>query len=474
MADVGNTNNPLRVAIIGSGPAGFYVVSNLLRYTDLQVEMDMFERLPTPFGLVRYGVAPDHPKDKSVTRTYDRIAHNPNYRFYGNVQYGKDINLQDLQQHYHQIVFATGAQTDRSLGIPGETLRGNHSAAEFVAWYNGHPDFADLQFDLTREDVVVVGMGNVALDVARILCRTSAELAQTDIADYALEALRNHKIRRIYVLGRRGPAQAAFTPLEIRELGELTDTDVRVLPDEARLDAVSEEFLAANPSRNADKNIACIERYSHTAPAGRKRLLTLRFFVSPAELRGQAGRLTAVRLVKNQPVRADDGSVRARATDIEEILPAGLLFRSVGYRGVALPDVPFNEDSGLIENQQGRVTDTAGKALAGLYVAGWIKRGPSGVIGTNKTCARETVDCMLEDVAGNKLLQPKSADPQTVAQLVRERCNQMISYHDWELIDAAEVSNGKSANRPRVKFTKLDDMLTVLDQARNTDTRHSP
>lgn len=471
MAEVGNPHNPLRVAIIGSGPAGFYVVGNLLRRTDLHVEMDMFERLPTPFGLVRHGVAPDHPKDKSVTRTFDKVAQNSNFRFHGNVEYGTDVSLRDLQQHYHQIVFATGAQTDRHLGVPGEELSGNHSAAEFVAWYNGHPDFADRQFDLTQENVVVVGMGNVALDVARILCRTSEELARTDIADYALTALRDHNVRNIYLLGRRGPAQAAFTPPEIRELGELADTDVRVLPEEARLDSASEQFLAANPSRNADKNIACIERFSQAEPTGRKRLLTLRFFISPTELLGQAGKLTAVRLVKNKPWQAPDGTVRARATDIGEILPAGLVFRSVGYRGVALPDIPFDENSGRINNEHGRVTDSAGHSLTGLYVAGWIKRGPTGVIGTNKTCARETVDCMLEDLAGNGLLQPQSTDPQAVRHLIRERCSDVISYRDWQLIDAAEMSNGKAADRPRIKFTQLDAMLAVLGRERSDGTR---
>ena len=472
MADVGNPDNPLRVAVIGAGPAGFYSVSELRRHTDLHVETEMFDRLPAPFGLVRYGVAPDHPKDKSVTRTYDKTAQSPNFRFYGNVQFGTDITLRDLQLHYHQVVFATGAQTDRGLGIPGEELSGNHSAAEFVAWYNGHPDFVDRQFDLTQQNVAIVGMGNVALDVARILCRTSTELAQTDIADYALQALRNHKVRNVYLLGRRGPAQAAFTPPEIRELAELTDTDVRVAPEEAVLDPASAEFVAANPNKNNAKNLACIEQYAKTAPTGGTRVITLRFLVSPVEMSGPAGKLTTLKLLKNQARRGTDGSVRAHATDVEEILPVGLLFRSVGYRGVALPGVPFNEARGLIQNQCGRVTDAAGNALMGLYAAGWIKRGPTGVIGTNKTCARETVACMLEDLAAKRHLQPGSTDPIEVERLVRERCRNVVSYPDWQRIDAAEVHNGEAVNRPRVKFTNLDAMLAALGRARIADAGH--
>lgn len=467
MADVGSPENPLRVAIIGSGPAGFYTVSNLLRQADLHVAMDMFERLPTPFGLVRYGVAPDHPKDKSVIRAYDRSAHSPGFRFYGNVEYGTDITLQDLREHYHQVIFATGAQSDRNLGIAGEELSGNHSAAEFVAWYNGHPDFADRQFDLTQENVAIVGMGNVALDVARILCRTNAELAQTDIADYALEALREHSVRNIYVLGRRGPAQAAFTPPEIRELGELSDTDVWVLPDEAALDAASENSLSLNPDKNVSKNIACIEQYSKSAAGDAQRRLTLRFFVSPTEMHGRGGKLTAVKLVKNRAYEASDGSVRAQPTGVEETLPAGLVFRSVGYRGIALPDVPFNQDRGLIENCKGRVTDATGNVLFGLYATGWIKRGPTGVIGTNKTCARETVECMLEDIAATKHLQPRTTDPKAFEQFIHARCANVVSYQDWQRIDEAEINRGKSVDRPRVKFTEVEAMLAEL--GRNLD-----
>lgn len=459
MTSVGSADNPLRVAVIGSGPAGFYTASHLFRHPDLAVAVDMFDRLPAPFGLVRYGVAPDHPKDKSVVRAYHRTAQHPGYRFFGNVQFGHDISLADLAAHYHQVAFATGAQLDRALGIAGEDLTGNHSAAEFVAWYNGHPDYAEHCFDLRQEHVVIVGMGNVALDVARILCRTHDELARTDIADHALAALRDHGVKNITLVGRRGPAQAAFTPPEIRELGELCDVDVSVPPDEAALDPISEAHLCANPDKNTNKNLATLAQYAQSVAGGKQRRLTLRFFLSPIELLGEAGKLTAVRLVRNEARQADDGSVRARATGIEETLSAGLVFRSVGYRGVALPGVPFNEARGVIENDRGRVTDAAGATLDGLYAAGWIKRGPTGVIGTNKTCARETVDAMLEDLAQSRHLHPQVSDSSALPRCVQDLGDTVISYQDWQRIDSVEIHKGEAAGRPRVKFTRIEEAL---------------
>ncbi|PJF25471.1 MAG: NADP oxidoreductase, partial [Phototrophicales bacterium] len=355
---LGTSQNPLRVAVIGSGPSAFYAAEAYLKQTALVVEVDMFERLPTPHGLVRGGVAPDHQKIKSVTKVYDKIASDPRFRFYGNVEFGRDIQHTDLVAHYHQIVYATGAQTDRRMGIPGEDLSGSHAATEFVAWYNAHPDYRDLHFDLTQTHVAVIGNGNVAMDVARILASSEAELAVTDIADYALDALRKSRVTDIYVIGRRGPAQAAFTNPEIKELGELADAEVIVLPKEAALDPLSQEMLTREPDRTVMNNVQTLQAYAQKPPTGKRRRIHMRFLWSPVELIGTE-RVEAIKIVKNELQLADDGSLRPRATDQTEIIPVGLVFRSIGYKGVALPDVPFDSKAGVIPNQQGRVINPA-------------------------------------------------------------------------------------------------------------------
>lgn len=458
-------SNPLRVAIVGSGPAAFYVVSNILKHPDLTVEIDMFERLPTPFGLVRAGVAPDHQKDKTVTRAYDRSAAHATFRFFGNVEYGKHVHLQDLMQHYHQVVFATGAQSDRSLGIPGEDLAGSHPATDFVAWYNGHPDYADYHFDLSGETAVIIGLGNVAIDVARILCKRPEELAQTDIADHALEALQQSRIHTVYLLGRRGPAQAAFTPAEIQEMGDLDNTDVVVDARDAALDPVSQRLLDAEGDKNAQKNVAIIREFSSWQARGRDKQLNIRFFASPLELMGdQAGHVREMRIVKNEPYEDDAGTLRARATDQEETLPADIVFRSVGYRGVPLAGVPFDERAGICPNEVGRVLDENGAPVPGIYVAGWIKRGPSGVIGTNKTDAKETVDAMVEDMQAGRTFNPQDASAEGMLQLLAERQPDIVTYKDWRHIDEIELERGAASGRPRVKFTSVSDMLDVLER----------
>ncbi|MBO6558049.1 MAG: FAD-dependent oxidoreductase [Pseudomonadales bacterium] len=459
MSAVGTEGNPLRVAIIGSGPAGFYTVSNFQKQKDLVVEFDMFDRLPTPFGLVRAGVAPDHQKDKSVQRAYDKSAQLPNFRFYGNVEYGTDLHMDDLKKHYHQVMFSTGAPFDRNLGVPGEDLAGSFSATEFVAWYNGHPDFKDRQFDLSQESVAVVGIGNVAMDVARILCKTHEELAVTDIADHALEALKNSNVKNVYILGRRGPAQAAFTPPEIKEMGEFADADVTVLSDEAVVDEASAVLIADD--KNAQKNVGFIQEYAERPIEGKSKLLTIRFLVSPTELIGEDGKVSAIRLVKNELVAGDDGSIRPKATDQEETIPVGLVFRSVGYKGLPLPNVPYHESWGTILNEAGRVVDDSGAQVTGLYTAGWIKRGPSGVIGTNKTCAQETVGCMVEDLTSGNMNHPEDASIEGAAALIASRTQDAISYSEWSRIDEAELAKGEAQGRPRVKFTEISEMLDV-------------
>ncbi len=464
MSQLGTASNPLRVAIIGSGPAAFYAAEHLLKQTALVVQVDLLEKLPTPFGLVRYGVAPDHAKIKTVTRAYDKTAAHPNFRFFGNVAYGKHLALADLKAHYHQILFATGAPTDRKMNIPGEDLRGSHTATEFVAWYNGHPEYRHLQFDLSQERAAIVGIGNVAADVARILTKTPAELAQTDIADYALEALRQSRIKEVYVLGRRGPAQAAFTPPEIKEMGEIAGADTIILPQEAQLDELSRAALAEDRDPLTHRKLEFIQEIATRARGDKPRKLHLRFLVSPVELiPDSSGRVSRMKIVRNVLVKSESGSLSAKATDQFEELQVGLVFRSVGYRGVSLPEIPFNDRYGTVLNQSGRILDPTNQLpLTGLYTAGWIKRGPSGVIGTNKSDSVETVECMLEDVAQGKTLDPARPDAASADKFIRERQQQLFTYTDWQKLDKIETERGAAQGRPRVKFTSVEEMLKAL------------
>ena len=460
----GSAERPLRVAIIGAGPTGFYAADQLLRQEGLVVEIDMFDRVPTPFGLVRSGVAPDHQKIKSVTAAFDKIASHPRVRFYGCVELGKHITVDDLRAHYHQIFYATGAQTDRRMGIPGEDLKGSHPATEFVAWYNGHPDYQDHQFDLSLERAAVVGVGNVAIDVARILCRTPEELATTDISDQALTALRASRIKEVYLLGRRGPAQAAFTNPEIRELGELAGADVVVDPREVELDPLSRIALEQTPDRATTKKVDILQGYARNVPSGKPRRLVIRFLVSPVELLGnERGEVTGIKLVRNELYETPTGTLQPRPTGEEEILPVGLVFRSVGYRGVALPGVPFADKWAVILNEKGRVIDPGTRQpVVGEYTGGWIKRGPSGVIGTNKPDAAETVACMLEDLARGAVLQPAHPTAEAANAFVASRQPQCLSYADWKTLDRLETERGRASGRPRVKLTRLEEIYAAL------------
>lgn len=467
MTQLGTETPPLRVAIIGAGPSGFYVAEHLLNQPNLPVEIDMFDRLPTPYGLVRGGVAPDHQKIKAVVATYDKIASHPGFRFFGYVEFGKDITLAALRQFYHQIVYTTGAQTDQRMGIPGEDFRGSHPATEFVAWYNGHPDFSDYRFDFSHHSVAIVGVGNVAVDVARILCRTPEELAKTDIADYALEALRHSRIKDVYMLGRRGPAQAAFTNPELKELGELAGADLVLSADEVALDALSRDVLDNVPDRSTTRKVEMLQDYAKRDMMGKPRRLHLRFLVSPVELCGDASeQVTAMRLVKNELYATEAGSLRPRATEHFETLPVGLVFRSVGYRGVPLIDVPFDERWGVILNQKGRVLDPQTRQpRTGEYTAGWIKRGPSGVIGTNKPDALETVQCMVDDVGKDAILHPAYPTAAAASRYVQERQSHYFSYEDWRLLNSIETTRGQALGKPRVKFTHISEMFTARQQA---------
>jgi len=464
MTSLGTIENPIRIAIIGSGPSGFYAADALLKNKqDLVVEVDMFERLLTPFGLVRGGVAPDHQKIKNVTRVYDRTAVHDNFRFFGNVEFGTDITHTDIEDHYHQVIYTVGAQADKQLGIPGEDLAGSHAATEFVAWYNGHPDYHDLTFDLSHETAIVIGNGNVAMDVARILASRREELGKTDIADYALEALSHSKVRRIVMLGRRGIAQAAFTNPQLKEFGELEDAQVVVSERDAILDELSRNYL----NKAAEKNVNMLQQYCQSERDPNKTIeIVMRFLVSPVKFDG-GDKVEKVEIVFNELYLNEHGMLRPRATEQFEIFDAGIVFRSIGYRGVPLPDVPFYEELGIIPNNEGRVTETMNSDdyVVGEYVAGWIKRGPSGIIGTNKPDSVETVKHMLADVVNKKTLTPSNTSRESVENLLKERGVRFIRYADWQKIDQAEVSAGEKAGRPRIKITEPSDMFKLLDEA---------
>lgn len=455
-----------RIAIIGSGPAGFFAADHLFKNSDLNIEIDMYDKLPTPFGLVRSGVAPDHQKIKTVTKVYDKIAANPRFNFYGLIEYGKDITLDDLKGHYHQVLFATGAQTDRRMNIPGEDLGRSHTATEFVAWYNGHPEFADLDFDLSVKKIAIIGMGNVAVDVARILCRSGEELSKTDIADYAYEKLVNSNVKEVYMIGRRGPAQAAFTNPELKELGNLEIADCLIPKAEAELDDLTSRYLKDNPERSVEKKVEMISQYSNHTKT-KEKTLTIRFLLSPTEIiSDDNGNVKAIKLVKNSLSRSDDGSLRPKATDDFEIIDVDMVFRSIGYHGIPLPEIPFKESWGIIPNKDGRITDISEEnTLTGLYCTGWIKRGPTGVIGTNKTDSAETVALMIEDINSNRIFNPENPSSDKISTLIKERNPEYIDYEDWLQIDKEEIAKGQKEGRPRVKFTNIEDIKKLLNNS---------
>ncbi len=406
----------------------------------------MLERLPTPWGLVRLGVAPDHPKLKEVSRAFERTAQRPGFRFFGNVELGRDVTHDELGALYDAVLYAVGAQTDRRLGIPGEDLPGSWAATEFVAWYNGHPDYQHLEFDLSHERAVVIGNGNVALDVARMLALTPDELAPTDTTDAAMEAIADSGIREIVVVGRRGPVQAAWTPVEVGELGDLAGADILLDAAELELDEQSAAELEAAPG-TVKRNVAHLRDYAAREPEGKPRAIRLRFLRSPVAILGD-DRVEGIELVRNELV---DG--RAVATEDRETIECGVVFRSVGYHGVALPGVPFDERTGTIPNDGGRVG-------SGTYCAGWIKRGPSGIIGTNKKDANETVQLLLEDAAAGKLAH---TDDRDLADVLAERGAAPVVYAGWEEIDRLEKQAGEPHGRPRIKLATWDELLAASE-----------
>jgi ferredoxin--NADP+ reductase len=446
----------MRIAIVGSGPAGFYAAEALLKRTDIPVDVDVFDRLPTPYGLVRGGVAPDHQKIKSVARVFASTAARPTFRFLGNVQLGRDLTVEDLRRHYHQIVYATGNEADRRLGIPGEGIGRCTPAAVFVGWYNGHPDYRAAQIDLSVPRVAVVGNGNVAIDVARILLRTRAELEQTDIAAHALEALRHSQVREVFVLGRRGPEQAAFSPAELKELGAMEGADPVVDPAD----------LAGCAEGEKGGNLEILRSFAARQPNADAKKLHLRFLVSPTEVVADAaGNVAGLALERNRLETRPDGTVAARGTGDVAVLDVGMVVPAIGFAAERIPGVPYDEKARIIANVEGRVVDPVSRAVVpNEYVVGWARSGPQGLIGEHKRASAMVVANMVADGAGleTRPLPPRDA----IDALLRDRGVQLVSFEDWKRLDDVEVARGARRGAPRDKIVDVDAMLAVLSQDR--------
>lgn len=462
---------PYHVAVVGSGPSGFFAAASLLKFADakaataadseepIDVRIDMLEMLPTPWGLVRSGVAPDHPKIKTVTAQFDKIADDPRFRFFGNVTVGEHVQAAELSERYDAVIYAIGAQSDRPLGIPGEELEGSVAAVDFVGWYNAHPHFTGMDPDVTQDRAVVVGNGNVALDVARILVSDPGELANTDIADHALTALGARGVREVVIIGRRGPLQAPFTTLELRELGDLAAmADVDVIVDPADVDGITDAELEA-ASKTVRQNIKILRGYAERGALGRERRIVFKFQTSPVEIRGAEiegrARVTSIILGHNELVD-EGGRIVAKDSGHREELPAQLVVRAVGYRGVPTEGLPFDERAATIPHTEGRVEGSRNE-----YVVGWIKRGPSGVIGSNKKDSQDTVNTLIEDICGAELADFGTTHSEDLEAWFLSRQPALVTNDHWRLIDAHERSAGEGNNRPRVKLTDVAAMLRV-------------
>jgi ferredoxin--NADP+ reductase len=450
---------PYHVAIVGSGPSGYFAAASLLKFADsdddADVRVDMLEMLPTPWGLVRSGVAPDHPKIKSISAQFEKTALDPRFRFFGNIVVGEHVHTTELADRYDAVIYAVGAQSDRPLNIPGEDLPGSVAAVDFVGWYNAHPHFEEMAPDLSTGRAVVVGNGNVALDVARILVTDPDVLGNTDIADHALQVLHDRGVEEVLVIGRRGPLQAPFTTLELRELGHLEGLgDVDVVVDPADFEDISDEDLEA-AGKTVRNNIKVLRGYADVAPKGAKRRIVFRFRTSPIEIKGD-GKVESIVLGRNELVADDTGRVSAKDTGEREEVPAQLVVRAVGYRGVATPGLPFDDKNGTIPHSSGRVEGSRNE-----YVVGWIKRGPTGVIGSNKSDSQETVDTLVGDLAGADLADFAENHSEMLAEWFVERQPKVVTDDHWKLIDDHERGAGGTGGRPRVKLTSVAELLRI-------------
>lgn len=453
---LGTPDLPVRVAVVGSGPSGFYAAEALLE-SGLAVEIDMIERLPVPYGLVRYGVAPDHAKLKTVTAVFSRIAQDPRFRFFGNVALGRDVGADDLAAMYHAVIVATGAETDRKLGVEGEHLAGVHAASDFVGWYNGKPECAAMQFDLSQDVAVVVGQGNVAIDVCRILAKPVDELRRTDITQHALDALASSQVREIHLVGRRGPVQAKFTPKELRELGTLAGWQTIVDPACLDLNEESRAELKHPDFVHAAKNIDILRGF-----AAKRREATqtihLHFHRTPVALQGSE-RLQQV-VLEAQRLEGLPAAQVAVPSGQRSVISAGLLFRSVGYLGCALPGLPFDDRKGVLPNTNGQLLTTAGECLRGWYATGWIKRGPTGIIGTNRLDSVETVSRLVGDLPS--LLADKPGR-YGLFGLLGDKGHRIVDFEDWLAIERAECARGLLADKPAEKFVCVAEMLAATE-----------
>jgi len=450
----------MRVAIIGSGPAGFYAAEALLKRTDEEVLVDMFDRLPTPYGLVRGGVAPDHQNIKAVTRVYEKTAARPTFRFFGNVRLGTDLSVEDLRKHYHQIVYAVGNEADRRLGIPGEGMPRCTPASVFIGWYNGHPDYRDAKIDLSVSRVAVVGNGNVAIDAARILLRTPAELEKTDIASHALETLRASQVREVFLLGRRGPEQASFTSAELKELGEMEDAVPVIYPGELA------DFIASESTLNRQqlKNLNTLQSFVKLPSGTKSKKLHLRFLVSPIEIIADtAGNVSAIRLEKNRLEFQPDGTSSARGTGEFELLEVGMVLPAIGFSVERIAGVPYDEKARVIANDDGRVVDPVSRSvIPNEYVVGWARTGPQGLIGSHKASSAHVVAHMISDLAD--IAVHELPDREAIITLLRDRGLKYFTFNDWKQLDEVEVARGERRNSPREKIVDVESMLNALHQ----------
>lgn len=462
-----NRRRPLQIGIVGAGPAGFYTAMALLDQQEIAVKVDLLDRLPTPYGLVRAGVAPDHQKLKSVTRVYEPLGKDPRFRFFGNVELGRDVSVAELSQCYDQVVYATGNESDRRLGIPGEHLVGCSPASVFVGWYNGHPDYSNAEFNLSGKRAVIVGNGNVAIDVARVLAKSPAALRTTDIAEHALAALEQSRLREIVILGRRGPLQSSFTPSELRELADLPDLDLHVNESELELDAAEREALNQTSAKSTlRRNYELFQQLCVRPTLNAGKQLKFRFLVSPLEFLGDhEGRLKQLRLCKNRLIRDDSGRVQASPTAVEELWDVDLALISVGAESKRIADVPFDAERGVLANVEGRIVDPqTSERWVNHYCVGWARTGAKGLIASQKTGALEIVETMLRDSKQTPIEEPP---PQCdLAELLHRKNVAWVGFDDWHVIDQTEITRGAQRGAPRSKLVDVPSMISLVELKR--------
>jgi ferredoxin--NADP+ reductase len=441
----------MRLAIVGAGPAGIYAADLIIKAErDFDVSIDLFDLLPAPYGLVRYGVAPDHPRIKGIIKALYEVLDRGDIRFFGNVKYGTDITLEDLKNHYNAVIFATGAIKDAELNIPGVELDGSYGAADFVNWYDAHPDFPRT-WPLHAKEVAVLGNGNVALDVARILAKQPQALLSTDIPDNVYQGLLSSPVTDVHVFGRRGPAQVKFTPLELREACAIEGVDTIVYDEDFKYDAGSQEAIDTNNQTRVMVNT--LESHRGKELTGATKRLHLHFFSSPKEILGEDGKVTGLRVERTEL----DGKGGVTGTGEIRQFPAQAVYRAVGYFGSELDSIPFDHKYGVITNAAGRVLDSSGEHIPGVYATGWIKRGPIGLIGHTKSDAMETIACVIEDK--DSWWQPAHADESEIVELLNSKGIQFLGWPEWLKIDATEKALGASQDRERIKLVDRGDFL---------------